>query len=124
MDEEKEKLETGMNCLSLQSKTISDIDLELVSLKSRKNEETELEEGFVMFLQGLETIQKFQKYTLEKKEHYVEVEAENLEKLNSNLKTRKSRIAELKAGYFIMYFYIVWFIYFCFSLISQLLYEM
>ena len=107
MDEEKEKLETGMNCLSLQSKTISDIDLELVSLKSRKNEETELEESFVMFLQGLETIQKFQKYTLEKKEHYVEVEAENLEKLNSNLKTRKSRIAELKAGYFIMYFYIV-----------------
>ena len=43
MDEEKEKLETGMIWLSLQSKTISDIDLELVSLKSRKNEETELE---------------------------------------------------------------------------------
>ena len=107
MDEEKEKLETGMNCLSLQSKTISDIDLELVSLKSMKNEEIELEESFVLFLQGLETIQKFHKYTLEKKEDYVEVEAENLEKLNSNLKTRKSRISELKAGYFIIYFYIV-----------------
>ena len=52
--------------------------LDLVSLKSRKNEETELEEGFVMFLQGLKTIQKLQKYSLEKKEDYVKVEAENL----------------------------------------------
>ena len=45
--------------------------LALVSLKSRKNEETELEEGFVMFLQGLENIQKLQKDALEKKEDYV-----------------------------------------------------
>ena len=52
--------------------------LDLVSLKSRKNEETELEEGFVMFLQGLKTIQKLQKYSLEKKEDNVKVEAENL----------------------------------------------
>ena len=58
MEEEKEKLETGIIWLSLQSKTISDIDLELVSLKSRKNEETELEEGFVMFLRGLEDKKK------------------------------------------------------------------
>ena len=105
MEEEKEKLETGMNRLSLQSKTISDIDMELVSLKSRKNEETELEEGYVMFLQGLETMQKFQKDTLEKKDGYVEVEAENLEILNSNLKTSKRRIAELKAGYFDRFFH-------------------
>ena len=47
-------------------------------MKSRKNEETELEEGFVMFLQGLKTIQKLQKYSLEKKEDNVKVEAENL----------------------------------------------
>ena len=56
--------------------------LALVSLKSRKNEETELEEGFLMFLQGLETIQKLQKDAAEKKEDYVQVEAENLTKLN------------------------------------------
>ena len=48
-----------------------------------------MEEGFVMFLQGLKTIQKLQKYSLEKKEDYVKVEAENLEILNSDLKTRK-----------------------------------
>ena len=53
-----------------------------------------------MFLQGLETIQKFQKYTLEKKEDNVEAEAKNLEKLNFNLMTRKSRISELKARIF------------------------
>ena len=76
-------------------------------MKSRKNEETELEEGFVMFLQGLETIQNFQKYTLEKKEDNVEAEAKNLEKLNFNLMTRKSRISELKAGYFDIYLFTV-----------------
>ena len=40
-----------------------------------------MEEGFVMFLQGLETIQKLQKDALEKKKDFVQVEAENLEKL-------------------------------------------
>ena len=35
-----------------------------------------------MFLQGLENIQKLQKDALEKKEDYVQVEAENFTKLN------------------------------------------
>ena len=53
----------------------------------------------------VEAIQKLQKETLEKKKDYVEVEAENLDKFNSNLKTRKIRILELKAGYFDIFFH-------------------
>ena len=99
MEVEKEKMDNGLNNLYLQSRNISDMNLDLASLSSRKKEEIEFEEGCIGILHGFETVSKHYQDTVNRKQYEVQIETKTLESLNSNLDAKRIRIEELKEGF-------------------------